>query len=111
MGRVSPALAPYESRLDEIIRECSCLTLRMVSCGMTTSTSSLPASSNILASDKVLSCKARRAAAKTKVQLALADSHVRKAGASKNRLAKILLRRANTIRVIAAETAHILRMK
>ena len=80
----------------------------MVSCEMTTSTASLPASSNILASGKALSCKARRAAAKTKVQLALAESHIRKAGASKGRLAKILMRRANTIRVIAAQAAHIL---
>jgi len=83
----------------------------MVSCGMTTSTSSLPSSSNVLASDKALSCRARRAAAKTKAQLAMAESHVRKAGASKSRLAKILMRRANTIRVIAAQAAHILRMK
>jgi hypothetical protein len=77
---------------------------------MTTSNSALPASSNTLASDKALSCKARRAAAKTKVQLALAESHVRKAGSSAGRRAKLLMRRANTIRVIAAEATHILRM-
>jgi hypothetical protein len=81
----------------------------MVWWGMTTSISSLPAS-NILASDKALSCQARRAAAKTKVQLALAESHVRKAGASTGRRAKLLMRKANTIRVIEAEAAHILRM-
>jgi len=78
---------------------------------MTTSTASLPASSNILASGKALSCQARRAAAKTKVQLALAESHVRKAGASTGRRAQVLMRKANTIRVIEAETAHILRTR
>ena len=60
----------------------------MVWCAMTTSTASLPASSNILASDKALSCQARRAAAKTKAQLALAESHIRKAGASTGNRAK-----------------------
>ena len=77
---------------------------------MTTSTASLPAHSNILAAGKPLSCQARRAAAKTIVQLALAKSHVRKAGASTGRRAKLLMRKANTSRVIEAETAHIHRM-
>jgi hypothetical protein len=83
----------------------------MIPWGMTTSISSLPASSNTLASDKALSCQGRRAAAKTKVQLALAASHIRKAGASTGRRAQVLMRKANTIRVIEAEAAHILRMK
>jgi hypothetical protein len=78
---------------------------------MTTSTASLPASSNVLVSGKALSCQARRAAAKTKVQLALAESHIRKAGASTGRRAQVLMRKANTIRVIEAETAHILRTR
>ena len=83
----------------------------MVWCGMTTSTASLPASSNILASDMALSCQARRAAAKTKAQLAMAESHVRKAGACTGRRAKLLMRKANTIRVVEAEAARILRMR
>jgi hypothetical protein len=77
---------------------------------MTTSKTSLSASSNILASDKALSCQARRAAAKSKVQLALAESHVRKAGASTGSRARLLMRKANTIRVIEADAAHILRL-
>jgi len=83
----------------------------VVWCGMTTSTASLPASSNILASDMAVSCQARRAAAKTKAQLAMAESHVRKAGACTGRRAKLLMRKANTIRVVEAEAARILRMR
>ena len=53
-----------------------------------------------------LSCQDRRADAKAKTQLALADAYVRKAGSSNASRARMLMRRANTIRTIESEGAR-----
>ena len=70
---------------------------------MTASTAPVQESTS---TETALSCQDRRADAKAKTQLALADAYVRKAGSSNASRASMLMRRANIIRIVEAEGAR-----